>query len=79
MTIDRRGADSPHRYRVTIEHLYTPHVGDALDPPLVFETCSQEALMLLFLVSRLRLADDVEDGTIVFDGGPARRQSTRPI
>ena len=32
-----------HRYRVTVEHTYTPHPGDPLDPPLVFDTTSQDA------------------------------------
>ena len=65
-----------HQYRVTIEHLYTPHSGDALDPPLVFETTSQDALMLMFLVNRLRSQLGAEAD---FMAVPPRRASTRPL
>ena len=59
---------SDHRYRVTIEHLYTPHAGEALDAPLVFETTHQDSLVLLFIAERLRMQ------------APSRRHgSTRPI
>lgn len=75
----RERAARPHRYRITVEHLYSPITGDELDPPLVFETSNTEALMLLFIVNRLRLADELEDGPIVFDAWPAQRGSTRPM
>ena len=69
-----------HRYRVTVEHLYTPHSGDLLDPPLTFETTSQDALMLLYLVNRMRgqLAPEAE--RVMADPPPRRRAaSTRPL
>jgi hypothetical protein len=65
-----------HRYRVTIEHLSAPHADQPLDAPLVFETDSQDALMLLFISERLRAGTrDVADGGIR-DTAP-RRQSIR--
>jgi len=71
-----------HTYRVTVEHLYTPHTGDGLDPPLVFETTSQDALMLLLLVNRLRgqlgAAEDDED-FLIATPPPRRRTATRPL
>jgi hypothetical protein len=79
MNHDRERAARPHRYRVTIEHLYTPNTADGLDPPVVFETSNTEALMLLFIVNRLRLAEDFDDGPIVFDAWPTQRSSTRPM
>lgn len=69
-----------HQYRVTVEHLYSPHPGEALDPPLVFETSSQDALMLLYLVNRMRerLGPDADEP--LFDLPPRRRvHSTRPL
>lgn len=69
-----------HRYRVTVEHLYTPHQGDPLDPPLVFETTSQDALMLLLLVNRLRGQLGVaEDDFVTATPPPRRRAATRPL
>lgn len=72
------GAGQLHRYRVTIEHLFTPHLDDPLYPPLVFETTNQDALMLLFIVNRLRaqLAPDAD--AAILEGVP-RPRSTRPI
>lgn len=65
-----------HRYRVTIEHLSAPDADEVLDPPLVFETDSQDALMLLFLFERLRAGvRGVADGG-TRDARP-RRQSIR--
>jgi hypothetical protein len=75
----RERAAQPHRYRVTVEHLYTPHTGDALDPPLVFETSNQEALMLLFIVNRLGQRNDIAADPVVFDTSPAQCNSTRPM
>jgi hypothetical protein len=74
----REGAGK-HRYRVTVEHLYTPHTEDPLDPPLVFETSNQDALMLLFLVNRLRGGPSVEEDVLVINARPERRGSTRPM
>ncbi len=69
-----------HQYRVTIEHLYTPHVGDTLDPPLVFDTTSQDALMLLFIVNRLRNQMGAEVDSVLSGLAPRRRTaSTRPL
>lgn len=79
MSSYRERAARPHRYRVTVEHLSTPHAGDPLDPPLVFETSNQDALMLLFIVNRLGQRNDVADGPVVFDASPAERSSTRPM
>lgn len=69
-----------HVYRVTVEHLHTPHDGDALDPPLTFQTTSQDALLLLLLVNRLRgqLGAQLADDFIVAPP-PHRRTSTRPL
>ena len=69
-----------HRYRVTIEHLYTPHAGDGLDPTLVFDTTSQDALMLLFIVNRLRSELGEETDHVLSGLAPRRRTvSTRPL
>ena len=69
-----------HQYRVTIEHLYTPHAADPLDPPLVFETSSQDALMLLFIVNRLRGQLGTEADCFMADPPRHRRAaSTRPL
>jgi hypothetical protein len=69
-----------HQYRVTIEHLYTPHAADPLDPPLVFETSSQDALMLLFIVNRLRGQLEPEADCFMADLPRRRRAaSTRPL
>jgi hypothetical protein len=69
-----------HRYRVTVEHLYTPHSGAPLDPPLTFETSSQDALMLLFLVNRMRGQLGAETECVMASPPPRRRSaSTRPI
>jgi hypothetical protein len=69
-----------HQYRVTIEHLYTPHADDALDPPLVFDTTSQDALMLLFIVNRLRSQMGEETDCVLSGLAPRRRTaSTRPL
>ncbi len=69
-----------HQYRVTIEHLYTPHAGDALDAPLVFETSSRDALMLLFIVNRLRNELGSEVDSVLSGLAPRRRAvSTRPL
>ena len=59
---------SDHRYRVTIEHLHTPHQGEPLDAPLVFETTHQDSLVLLFIAERLHTRAPSQ-----------RRGSTRPI
>jgi hypothetical protein len=70
-----------HRYKVTVEHLYTPHAGDPLDPPLVFETTSQDALMLLLLVNRLRgqLGTAECEDFVMSTPPPRRRAATRPL
>lgn len=68
----------PHQYRVTIEHLSTPHPGDPLDAPLVFETTSQDALMLLFIVNRLRASFGGNIDSSILNAAP-RRHSTRPL
>ena len=70
-----------HRYRVTVEHLYTPHAGDPLDPPLVFDTTSQDALMLLLIGNRLRgqLGVPEDDDFIMATPPPRRRTATRPL
>ena len=68
-----------HQYRVTIEHTYTPHAGDALDPPLVFNTTSQDALMLLFIVNRLRSEMGCDVDSVLTGLAPRRRSSTRPL
>ena len=69
-----------HRYRVTVEHLYTPHTGDPLDPPLVFDTTSQDALMLLLIVNRLRGQLGVPEGDDFIMATPQRRRAaTRPL
>ena len=69
-----------HQYRVTIEHLYTPHAADPLDPPLVFETSSQDALMLLFIVNRLRSEVSCEVDSVLSGLAPlGRAASTRPL
>jgi len=67
-----------HQYRVTIEHLSTPHLDQPLDSPLVFETTSQDALMLLFIVNRLRGGLGGNVGSGILDATP-RRFSTRPL
>ena len=67
-----------HQYRVTIEHLSTPHLDAPLDAPLVFETTSQDALMLLFIVNRLRANLDGNVDSRILDAVP-RRYSTRPL
>ena len=67
-----------HQYRVTIEHLSTPYIDEPLDAPLVFETTSQDALMLLFIVNRLRanLGGNVDSRIL---DATRRRFSTRPL
>ncbi len=67
-----------HQYRVTIEHLSTPHLNEPLDQPLVFETTSQDALMLLFIVNRLRSGFGRDVDSSILDAVP-RRYSTRPL
>ena len=67
-----------HQYRVTIEHLSTPHIDEPLDAPLVFETTSQDALMLLFIVNRLRANLGGNVDSRILDATP-RRFSTRPL
>lgn len=68
----------PHQYRVTIEHLSTPHPGDPLDAPLVFETTSQDALILLFIVNRLRASFGGTIDSGILNAAP-RCHSTRPL
>lgn len=67
-----------HQYRVTIEHLSTPHIDEALDAPLVFETTSQDALMLLFIVNRLRAGLGGNVDSCMLDA-TSPRYSTRPL
>jgi len=67
-----------HRYRVTIEHLFTPHEDAVLDAPLIFETTSQDALMLLFIVNRLRAGLGGNVDSCILDATPPR-YSTRPL
>jgi hypothetical protein len=79
---NRREDAARHRYRVTVEHVHTPHAGDPLDPPLVFETSNQDALMLLFIVNRLRggaCEMREEESAIVIDQTQPQRWSTRPM
>jgi hypothetical protein len=74
------GSANCHQYRVTIEHLHTPHAGDTLDPPLVFETTSEDALMLLFIVNRLRRQMEGGMDSVPTGLAPRRRPaSTRPL
>jgi hypothetical protein len=70
-----------HRYRVTVEHTYSPHPGEPLDPPLVFDTTSQDALMLLLIVNRLRgqLGMAAEDFIGAAPPPSRRRAPTRPL
>jgi hypothetical protein len=69
-----------HQYRVTIEHLHTPYPGEPLDQPLVFETSSRDALMLLFIVNRLRGQLGAEADCFMADPPRRRRAaSTRPL
>jgi hypothetical protein len=67
-----------HQYRVTIEHLSTPDADEPLDKALVFETTSSDALMLLFIVNRLRakLGGDVDNSIL---DATLQRRSTRPL
>ena len=67
-----------HQYRVTIEHLSTPHLDQPLDAPLVFETTSQDALMLLFIVNRLRAGLGGNVDSCMLDA-TSPRYSTRPL
>ena len=67
-----------HQYRVTIEHLSTPHIDEPLDAALVFETSSQDALMLLFIVNRLRSSLGGNVDSSILDA-TQQRFSTRPL
>ena len=78
MSTPEDGAGKVHRYRVTIEHLFTPHLDDPLDPPLVFETTNQDALMLLFIVNRLR-AQLVPETDLSLLASAPRPRATRPM
>jgi hypothetical protein len=38
-------AKREHRYRITVEHIATPHAGEPLHPPLVFEAGNHDEIL----------------------------------